>query len=572
VRRDTADSFFEASSMRKVGNTYYLVYASDKASRGAPQALHYATSDSPLGPFAVRGVLIDNREGGGGSNNVHGGFDLFNGKYYLVYHKSSRGNVYSRRLCIEPIVINPDGSIDQVYLTTQGPYGPLPATGRIEAEWAATLSGSLNPSPSAEGTERLGSIKNGNAASYKYIDFGDGVRSVTARVSSPLSGVVGQIEFRLDSPSGELIASVQVSGTGGWDSYSSFDAQITKDVTGVHALYLVFTSSNSGDFANLNWFAFEGALTGARIAESEGGVTATYTIRNENSSSLSAFCVLAVYDVSGRLKETRLETVTVGANGSGRAEIAIPFTNDAVKAFIWNADTYAPLCEGALAQIGDIALVSPAAEGYNGFICLSWEAGEGGGSYVVYRDGLEIGATDTAFFSDTDVEEGRQYVYTVKTVNPFGRESEASAAVTAAADSGKTKLPNIGWTASASVNSGSAYKAINGSHAISDNDRWTTGTNQNPNGSQWFVLDLGKAYPFNQLQINGNNDYPRGYEIYVSQDGSSWESPVASGQGTQGITVVGFARQKARYIRIVQTGSITGIWWSIYELEVYNDG
>ena len=47
--------FFEACSMRKVGDTYYLIYSHNKGNR-----LEYMTSDSPRGPFTYRGTIVDN--------------------------------------------------------------------------------------------------------------------------------------------------------------------------------------------------------------------------------------------------------------------------------------------------------------------------------------------------------------------------------------------------------------------------------------------------------------------------------------------------------------------------------
>ena len=50
--------FHEGSSMRKIGDTYYYVYADME--RGKPTSLGYSTGKSPLGPFTYRGIIIDN--------------------------------------------------------------------------------------------------------------------------------------------------------------------------------------------------------------------------------------------------------------------------------------------------------------------------------------------------------------------------------------------------------------------------------------------------------------------------------------------------------------------------------
>src|ERR1700678_1964724 len=129
-------------------------------------------------------------------------------------------------------------------------------------------------------------------------------------------------------------------------------------------------------------------------------------------------------------------------------------------------------------------------------------------------------------------------------------------------------INRTGWVASASVNDsdGQPANAIDGNV----NTRWTTGTSQ-VNG-QWFQVDMGSTQSFCEIVLNETNspgDYPRGYHVNVSDDGSNWGSPVAVGSGTEGVTTIIFTNQTARYIRVTQTGSVSGIWWSIAEFNAY---
>ena len=85
-------------------------------------------------------------------------------------------------------------------------------------------------------------------------------------------------------------------------------------------------------------------------------------------------------------------------------------------------------------------------------------------------------------------------------------------------------------------------------------------------------LDMQSAQTFNQITINSagsTNDYARGYDVYVSSDGTTWGDPVATGTGTEALITVTFATQTSRYIRIVQTGTAS-YWWSIAEINVYS--
>ncbi|MDA0283154.1 MAG: discoidin domain-containing protein [Planctomycetota bacterium] len=65
-------------------------------------------------------------------------------------------------------------------------------------------------------------------------------------------------------------------------------------------------------------------------------------------------------------------------------------------------------------------------------------------------------------------------------------------------------------------------------------------------------------------------DFPRGYDVRVSDDGESWNEPVASGKGAGPVMSIGLLKGTAsRYVRIIQTGSQKGKYWSIHELQVF---
>jgi len=81
------------------------------------------------------------------------------------------------------------------------------------------------------------------------------------------------------------------------------------------------------------------------------------------------------------------------------------------------------------------------------------------------------------------------------------------------------------------------------------------------------------ARTFNQVILDAAGsagDYPRGYQVNVSNDGTNWGSPVATGSGSSAAITITVSTQTARYIRVTQTGSVSStIWWSIHELNVY---
>jgi hypothetical protein len=127
-------------------------------------------------------------------------------------------------------------------------------------------------------------------------------------------------------------------------------------------------------------------------------------------------------------------------------------------------------------------------------------------------------------------------------------------------------LPRGGWNVSASSSNGGEppANAIDGNN----NTRWTTGQAQ-VNG-QWFQVDLGTPQTFFGIEMDAGpsvNDYPRGFQVYVSNDGNNWGSPIATGAGSSQQVSVTATSQTARYIRLIQTGSASQ-WWSVHEFNV----
>lgn len=165
------DHFFhEGSSMRKIGDTYYYVYADME--RGKPTSLGYSTGKSPLGPFTYRGILIDNDGCDPASWNNHGSIECVNGQWYIFYHRCSRGTEMYRRLCIEPISINADGSIDEVKMTSQGIGDPFAPGEKIMGYQACGLKGSVFIGINEEDMdfpEKLTNISDGDEAVFRYV-------------------------------------------------------------------------------------------------------------------------------------------------------------------------------------------------------------------------------------------------------------------------------------------------------------------------------------------------------------------------------------------------------------------
>jgi len=116
-------NFFEASSIRQVGNKYVMVfsgYSGQEYGVGATNsALRYAFGDSPLGPWRSGGVLVDSRgvvlnEDGSklittnAGHNTHGSLQEINGQWYVFYHRPPRGFGNARQAMVAPVKIEWD--------------------------------------------------------------------------------------------------------------------------------------------------------------------------------------------------------------------------------------------------------------------------------------------------------------------------------------------------------------------------------------------------------------------------------------------------------------------------------
>ena len=118
-----AFNFFEAASIRKIGNKYVWVYSGysgpDYGLSSTNSALRYAYGDSPLGPWKSGGVLVDSRAvvpNADGSalqttyagHNTHGSIEQINDQWYAFYHRAPRGFGNARQPMVAPVTVRWD--------------------------------------------------------------------------------------------------------------------------------------------------------------------------------------------------------------------------------------------------------------------------------------------------------------------------------------------------------------------------------------------------------------------------------------------------------------------------------
>lgn len=116
-------NFFEAASIRKIGNKYVWVYSGysgpEYGLSSTNSALRYAYGDSPLGPWKSGGVLVDSRgpvlnedgtalQTGYSGHNTHGSVQLINDQWYVFYHRAPRGFGFARQAVVAPVTVSWD--------------------------------------------------------------------------------------------------------------------------------------------------------------------------------------------------------------------------------------------------------------------------------------------------------------------------------------------------------------------------------------------------------------------------------------------------------------------------------
>ncbi len=256
--------FFEASSIRKRGDTYYFIYSSI-----AMHELCYATSKSPTKDFVYGGVIISNcdlhidsykpatKPMAYGANN-HGSIVEINGEWYIFYHRHTNGTWYSRQGCAELLTILSDGTIPQVELTSCGlNHGPLRGEGEYFGYLACNLftkeesiyvGGGYFPKIMQDGRDGdeepgyIGNITDSTTIGFKYFDCYS-VKRIKIKVRGYANGVF-EVKTAWDGP---VLAQLPVNYTNVWEEYTSG----IELEDGVHSIY--FTYAGGGNASLLSF-------------------------------------------------------------------------------------------------------------------------------------------------------------------------------------------------------------------------------------------------------------------------------------------------------------------------------
>lgn len=253
-------AFFEGSSIRKIGDTYYFIYSSEHQ-----HELCYATSKSPDRDFTFSGVIVSNgdigingRKKGGRlmmTGNNHGSIAQINGQWYIFYHRQTHLNTFSRQGCAEKITIQPDGSIPQVEMTSCGLNGgPLLAEGAYPASICCCLTNGHMPHADQQDCQEpiphithagqehfIAGIADGTRVGYKYFAF-DGSTTLTLTLRGQASG---ELRVLLDDKEQETIV---IAPDAAWHT-----ASVRLEARGSRTLYLNYQGEGSLEIKELGF-------------------------------------------------------------------------------------------------------------------------------------------------------------------------------------------------------------------------------------------------------------------------------------------------------------------------------
>ncbi len=246
--------FFEGSSIRKIGDTYYFIYSTVNN-----HELCYATSTRPDGGFVYGGTIVSNGDIGyqgrkpkdrlNRTGNNHGSIECINGQWYVFYHRHTHNTDYSRQACAERIQILPDGSIPQAECTSCGLNGGPLKGGTYPAVICCNLtngrmshssnSAGRKPEPciTNTGEERyITGITDGTTIAYKYFSLGG-----KYRLSLTVRGAQGVFETNFGA----------VLSIGRQDKWTTVQADFQVH-NGIYPLVLTFRGKGRSEFRDFS--------------------------------------------------------------------------------------------------------------------------------------------------------------------------------------------------------------------------------------------------------------------------------------------------------------------------------
>ncbi|WP_348823136.1 glycoside hydrolase family 43 protein [Flavobacterium aestuarii] len=248
-----AKNYQEGPWVYKRKGHYYMSYASTCC----PEGIGYSMSNSPIGPWEYKGMIVEASEKTRGN---HPGIIDYKGKSYVFGHsydiiKRETSTFYERRsVDMDEIIYNEDGTIKTLsYWSENGPeaVGTINPFKRVEAETMAWSEGVKSDKNDKKGVF-VTQIDNNDYIEVKAVNFEKSAKNFHVSAAS-LSG--GKIEIRLDNKEGKLLGVCDIKSTGDLNTWKEFKTKVEK-IKGLHNVFFVFKGNGKSIF-NLDWWRFE---------------------------------------------------------------------------------------------------------------------------------------------------------------------------------------------------------------------------------------------------------------------------------------------------------------------------
>lgn len=229
---------------------YYLTFphVENKIER-----LEYSTSDNPLGPFKMTGVIMD--ESPTGCWTVHHSIIQFKNQWYLFYHDRDYSPNFDKARAVraDSLFFNDDGTIKKVTPTLRG-VGVTNASKEIQIDRYSRISDNgvsiafLDTLDRFKGWKTIFNSTN-SWLQYNSVDFGKmPLKSVSVKATSEAGGI---LQLRTNSIDGPLIAEIKIPKGTDW---KIIKATVTKFSAGVQNLFVTSKDSNQKE---VDWIKFE---------------------------------------------------------------------------------------------------------------------------------------------------------------------------------------------------------------------------------------------------------------------------------------------------------------------------
>lgn len=241
-----AKGFVEGPFAFKRDGKYYITYPWVRT-EGGTETLAYSMSDSPLGPFEFKGLIMEESPTGCWTN--HHSLIEYNGQWYLFYHHNDYSPDMDKRRSarIDKLYFNPDGTIQLVQPTLRG-VGIISARQPINIDRYNDINQKkvkiefLNNDNKFEGWKTV-FVKKGGWVRFNDVDFGAKTPSIIkARARARKSS---NIRVNIDTPTGAVAGEFTIPAS---DDWTMVEAPLTGiDVTGVHDLYVSMTDGAAAE-------------------------------------------------------------------------------------------------------------------------------------------------------------------------------------------------------------------------------------------------------------------------------------------------------------------------------------